>query len=131
MVQVNNKKIIVISLILTVILSLFAMVFAEDNGNFDIAAIEGSKTEVEKVDNLTRTTLGAAISITRIVATGTLVIVLTIIASKYMIAAPGDRADIKKHAVAFTIAALVIFCSTFLVEMLINLSSSFNTGAAE
>ena len=39
-----------------------------------------------------------------------------------MVSSAGDRADIKKHAIAFVVAALIIFGSTFIIEILIKLS---------
>lgn len=37
---------------------------------------------------------------------------LVVVAMKYMTAAPGDRADIKKHAVVYVVGAIIMFSVT-------------------
>ena len=45
------------------------------------------------------------------------------VAMKYMTSAPGDRADIKKHAISYLIGAFIIFGVTGIIEFLIELSN--------
>lgn len=45
----------------------------------------------------------------RIVCATIAVVVLLVISMKYMLSAPGDRADIKKHAVHYVIGATILF----------------------
>ena len=65
----------------------------------------GDTTLNEKATNI----VGAIISVMRIVGTGVAIIMLTAVAIKYLSAAPGDRADIKKHAVVYVVGAVVLF----------------------
>ena len=44
-----------------------------------------------------------------------------------MISSPGDRADIKKHAVAYVIGAFVLFGVTGILGVLVDLSNTFNS----
>lgn len=50
------------------------------------------------------------------------VIILTVIGAKYMIASPGDRADIKKHAIAYVAGAIILFGASGILEIILKLS---------
>ena len=43
-----------------------------------------------------------------------------------MMAAPGDRADIKKHAVVYVVGAVVLFASTGILSIIQMFSESIN-----
>ena len=116
----KTKKFFVILLSIMFILSFFNTAFATDN--FDIGVFENNSKAPDEVKNLTKGTIGSAISVIRIVASGALVIILVYISIKYMTSSAGDRADIKKHAVAFVTAALIIFGSSVIIEVLIELA---------
>lgn len=55
---------------------------------------------------------GAALTIARLVCVGVAIVMLVVLAIKYMSSAPGDRATIKKHAVVYVVGALVMFASS-------------------
>ena len=55
---------------------------------------------------------GAVITIARIVCMGVAITMLIMVAIKYMSAAPGEKADIKKHAVVYIVGAVIMFAST-------------------
>ena len=73
----------------------------------DISTIEGAgdastANSVEKI-------VGAILYITKVIAVGIGLIMLTAVAIKYMSSAPGERATIKKHAVVYVVGACVLF----------------------
>lgn len=73
----------------------------------DISTIEGAgdastANSVEKI-------VGAILYITKVIAVGVGLIMLTAVAIKYMSSAPGERATIKKHAVVYVVGACVLF----------------------
>lgn len=121
----KTKKFFVILLSIMFILSFFNTAFATDN--FDIGVFENNSKAPDEVKNLTKGTIGSAISVIRIVASGALVIILVYISIKYMTSSAGDRADIKKHAVAFVTAALIIFGSSVIIEVLIELAGEIKS----
>ena len=43
---------------------------------------------------------------------------LAAVAMKYMSSAPGDRAEIKKHAVIYVVGAIVLFGSAGILEII-------------
>ncbi len=62
--------------------------------------------------------VGAIISVTRIIAVGVAIIMLAAVAMKYMSSAPGDRAEIKKHAVIYVVGAIVLFGSAGILSII-------------
>jgi hypothetical protein len=65
----------------------------------------GASTSAQKI-------IGALISIIQIIGTGVAIIMLIVLAIKYISAAPGDKAEIKKHAVVYVVGAIVLFAAT-------------------
>lgn len=72
----------------------------------------------------TQKVMKGIITIARTVATGIAVIMLVVLAMKYMIAAPGDRADIKKHAVVYVIGAVVLFASSGILGIILKFAQN-------
>lgn len=60
---------------------------------------------VEKVNTVT----GTVITAIRVIGICVAVVMLLTIAMKYMTAAPGDKADIKKSAIQYVVGAIVLF----------------------
>ena len=99
------KSKLFIKILITLLVVLFAtsmfnnFVYAD---NFSLSGFNASEetsiiTPIEK-------TVGAILSLLRIVCTGIAIIMITVIAIKYLSAAPSDRADLKKSGVS------VIYC---------------------
>ncbi|MCR5185692.1 MAG: pilin [Clostridia bacterium] len=63
----------------------------------------------------------------KIVAVATGIVILISLAIKYMMAAPGDRADIKKSMIPFVIGAFVLFAASGIVDILIKFSSQLSS----
>lgn len=122
----NNKriltKIVSIILIVAIIISVANSVLANgvflDASEFD--AVSGQAPEVAKLAN---TAAGTVASILRIAGVGIAVVMLLTIAMKYMISSAGDRADLKKHAVAYVVGAVVLFGATNIIAALIDFTN--------
>lgn len=56
--------------------------------------------------------LSSVLGIIRLVGVFIAVSILLVIATKYMIASAGDRADIKKYAVTYIIGAVILFATS-------------------
>lgn len=74
----------------------------------DVVAEDGD-TGVEKAFSKIS---GAVITVARVICMGVAITMLVMVAIKYMSAAPGEKADIKKHAVIYVVGAVVMFAST-------------------
>lgn len=127
------NRIVLVFLIITMLLSFF---------KFSIVKAEwtdGVYTEIEvnKDADIGRDDTGAAEKIQKIltiiavifkiVAVATGIVILIALAVKYMMAAPGDRADIKKSMIPFVIGAFVLFASSGIVDMLIRFSAQLSS----
>ena len=58
------------------------------------------------------------ITIVRIAGVSIAVVMLLVIAMKYMMSSAGDRADIKKHAVAYVVGAVMLFAATGILGLI-------------
>ena len=103
------KKSIVVILLASMIFSVL-LTFQ----NYVEAAKMPKATDVENwgdsgaADDIQKT-VGAILYITKVIAVGVGLIMLTAVAIKYMSSAPGERATIKKHAVVYVVGAIVLF----------------------
>lgn len=80
----------------------------------DKVKIDGPGKDVQA----TKKIVTSIINIVKIVATGVAIIMLTVLAIKYMSAAPGDKADIKKHAVVYVVGAVVLFGAAGILQII-------------
>ena len=86
----------------------------------DINGVEDGSNATESAKNI----VGAILSITKVVAVGVALIMLVVLAIKYMSAAPGDKADIKKHAVVYVTGAVVLFGSAGILSIIEKFAST-------
>jgi hypothetical protein len=88
----------------------------------------GASTSLQKI-------IGAGITIVQVVGSGVAIIMLVVLAIKYISAAPGDKAEIKKHAVVYVIGAIVLFAASGILGIVKNFAGNINEegegGAAE
>lgn len=107
----RNKKsmILILVILILVITGFFSVSFAAASSNFNFAAFDGEGNT--KVNAATEKTMGTAVSVIRIVATGISIIMLSYIGIKYMMAAPQEKADFKKSISIYVLGAILIFAS--------------------
>lgn len=113
-------------MILVVSLLIFAVcqpgVFAFDwAGQIEDVANADGDTNV--TDSFTKIS-GAIITIARVVCMGVAITMLVMVGIKYMSAAPGEKADIKKHAVIYVVGAVVMFASTGILGIIQKFASN-------
>lgn len=123
------KIIALILLAIVVVASLQSVVFADD---FDITKAEDldemyknakdTSGAAGSINNL----IGSIITIVQVVGTGVAIIMLIVLAIKYISAAPGDKADIKKHAVVYVVGAVVLFAATGILGIVKNFASNIS-----
>ena len=73
---------------------------------------------------------GAAITVTQVIAVGVAIIMLIVLAMKYMTSAPGDKATIKKHAVVYIVGAVTMFAATGILELIRKFAGIISGGDA-
>lgn len=69
------------------------------------------KTEIQKIIN-------TAISVVQVVGIFVAIVMLIFLGIKYMVASPGDRAEIKKHATVYVIGAVVMFGAAGILQLI-------------
>lgn len=62
----------------------------------------------------------------QVAAVGTAVIMLIVLAIKYMVASPGDKADIKKSATIYIVGAVVLFASGAILGIIRNFAKNIS-----
>ncbi len=93
------------------------------------AIADASETDVSGATaaiTSTKRIAGAVITITRIVAAGIAIRMISVLAMKYMTAAPSDKADIKKHAIPFVVGAIIMFSVSGILGIIQKFSGIFS-----
>ncbi len=112
-------KVMVVLLAVVMIASVIPnMVFAEGTSYEQLIKDMKNPDGDESLNSAATSIVGAIISVTRIIAVGVAIIMLIAVAMKYMSAAPGDRAEIKKHAVIYVVGAVVLFGASGLLGII-------------
>ena len=125
MVKKTFKILIVIMFVMILLFSFSSVVNAS---GFDFSGkIQGylenpsvAGTAASSVGNVAGTVVG----VIQVIGTGIAIIMLTVLAMKYMISAPGDRAEIKKHAVVYVIGAVVLSGASGLLGIIYNFAQN-------
>lgn len=131
--KVNNliKFFIVCFTIFMIFFCFFGVyTYATEEGDDDTDTIKwNSTTQFDdkhdaNLDKSVRKIIGSILNVTRIIGTGLALIMLAVVAMKYMMAAPGERADIKKHAIPFVIGAIVLFGASGILTIIQNFATN-------
>lgn len=121
--QQTIKRIFTALFILSFLLSFLSTTFASSSEPFDFTSYD-STTGNSDADKIAQTTMGTAINIIRIVATGTAIIMLSYMAIKYITAAPNEKAEFKKSAMIYILGAILIFAAGNILGMIVNYTTT-------
>ncbi len=123
----NVIKVVVVALVTALlIISLATSVSAEPMSFDDITektVTNGAADTSGAASSLNRI-IGSAITVVQVVGVGVAIIMLIVLAIKYISAAPGDKADIKKHAVVYVVGAVVLFAASGILGIVKNFASN-------
>lgn len=113
LIKKNIIKIISILLLTTLFTTMvYAGKVENFSGNIASGAADG-KTAIQKI-------VATVLNVVRTVGIAIAVVMLMVVACKYIMASAGDKADIKKYAVNYVIGALVLFGASGIVTILRN-----------
>lgn len=79
-------------------------------GQFDIKDNSNASTSVSNI-------IGNIIFIAQVIGSGVAVIMLIVLAIKYISAAPSEKAEIKKTVTIYVVGAVVLFASTGILQI--------------
>lgn len=82
-----------------------------------------SATDATNSVNKVNSIVATIITSIRLAGVGVAVTILLVLAMKYMTAAPGDKADVKKGLITFTIGACVFFGVVGILEIISKFAS--------
>ena len=121
-------------MILVITTIIFATIIISLQVNSLAAAAMPSISEIEgagvaSTANSVGGIVGAVLYIAKIVAVGLALIMLAILAIKYMSAAPGEKATIKKHAVVYVVGAIVLFGAAGILNIIETFAGNISDGS--
>ena len=121
------RKTLVKTIALAIVIALcFAVTSFADYSDKMAGLIKEADTVVIETgaSNTAESVIGTIISAARIIGICFAVVMLLTIAMKYMTAAAGDKADIKKSAVAYVVGAVVLFGATNIIASLVEFTNN-------
>ena len=118
-----NKKIIkalaLLCMIAVAVSMMIVPVYADYSSEMSSLISTADSTTVNTgCSNTATNVVSTVISSIRIIGVCFAVVMLLTVAMKYMSAAPGDKADIKKSAVAYVVGAIVLFAVTGILTII-------------
>ena len=118
-----NKKIIkalaLLCMIAVAVSMMIVPVYADYSSEMSSLISTADSTTVNTgASNTATNVVATVISSFRIIGVCFAVVMLLTVAMKYMSAAPGDKADIKKSAVAYVVGAIVLFAVTGILTII-------------
>ena len=124
------RLICIVMLLITMLCIVEGSSFVLAGTGLEQGATDFGKDAKGEVEGNTKKALDSAsdaiISVARIISYTIAIVTLMILGIKYMTSAPGDRADIKKHAVIYVVGAFILFALPSIIEALIKLSENFS-----
>ncbi len=129
----NNviRAIAVVMLVALIVCAFSAVlsVFAEEDMTFN--SISSTSVTANASDNTgtaraAQKVLQSVLTIAQVIGVGVAVIMLIVLAIKYISAAPNDKAEIKKHMVVYVVGAVVLFAASGILEVIKKFAKIFN-----
>lgn len=107
----------IIIIISVILIFTFCNTAFADGGVFD----DTSRYDVtdEEIETTTINFLANIIDVVQIVCVGISIIVMIVLAIKYMGAAPDGKAEIKKNMVTYGIGAVIVFSAASLIDIIV------------
>lgn len=112
-------------LIFSVLFGTFELVSNADYASQMSGLLSDSENYTDKTNTVSKvnTVTGTVITSIRVIGVAVAIVMLLTVAMKYMTAAPGDKADIKKSAIQYVVGAIVLFAVTGILGIINQFSS--------
>ena len=118
-------KVVVVAIIAALlILSLSTEVSALKFDEINETTVTANASDTTGAADSLNRIIGSAITVVQVVGVGVAIIMLIVLAIKYISAAPGDKADIKKHAVVYVVGAVVLFAASGILGIVKNFAKN-------
>lgn len=106
-------KIMSVALMVAMVAMCLSNVALADTTTMQVIDGKGSTTS-KSFQEILKVILG----ITQVIGVAIAIIMLVVLAIKYISAAPGDKAEIKKHAVVYIVGAVVLFAASGIIGLI-------------
>jgi len=123
----NIIKTILVVLLAVLVVASFAstvsaaeVTFSSVNEKTVVSGAKDSSGAASSVQSI----IGAILTVVQVVGSGVAVIMLIVLAIKYISAAPSDKAEIKKHAVVYVVGAVVLFAASGIIGIVRNFAGN-------
>lgn len=132
----NKKTVKIISTLLialTLLFSISTLVLA-DGTTMSSITVKGLTNDASDPTATTSTVgriIGAIMTVAQVIGIGVAVIMLIVLAIKYISAAPSDKAEIKKHAVVYVVGAVVLFAASGILQLVKQFAGIVNSTVSE
>ena len=120
----NRKVIKIVSILLMVAMvamMLSTSVFATDYA--DITQFSGKSQDTQTAGAF-QGFIATIINLVQVVGMGVAIIMLVVLAIKYISAAPSEKAEIKKSATVYIVGAIVLFAATGILQIVKNFATA-------
>lgn len=118
-------KIVLIFLIIFIFSNLFINItsrasFSSVDVNFVTDGAKDSSGTAKSVNSI----VGSVLTVCQVAGSGIAVIMLIVLAIKYLTAAPSDKADIKKSAMIYIVGAVILFSASGILGIIRRFSTT-------
>lgn len=128
----NRKVIRIVSILLMVVMittMLTTFVFATDTDTVDSSQFSdltqfNNKSKDKQTAGVFQRFIATAINLVQVVGMAVAIIMLIVMAIKYISAAPSEKAEIKKSATIYIVGAIVLFAATGILQVVKNFASA-------
>ena len=110
------KKVISFVVIFTMMLSFVTYVQADDPGISTLISTMSGVSTMASTTSKVGTVINNVIGLIQMVGSGIALIVITILGIKYLLASPGEKADVKKQIFPILIGCVLLFGAVNLME---------------
>lgn len=112
------KKVMLIVLLILFAVSTYYSVFATGYSSIDIGTIVDNANEASGAGSSMMKIIKALLTVVQVIASGIAVIMIIVLAIKYMSSAPNEKADIQKSATAYIVGAVVLFSASGIIGII-------------
>lgn len=110
-----NKAIRIISILMLVVLIVGAFTLPTLASGVDLDSFtSNSSANTDGITNL----FGSIISIVQVIGTGIAIIMLIVIAIKYLVASPEGKGELKKSALIYVVSAFILFAAVNILAVI-------------
>ena len=129
----KSKVMRIISIALIVVFALVMLsqvTLAAGQSAANMSATSFTRTDKSGASNAVTNIIGSIINIAQIIGMGVAIIMLIVLAIKYIAAAPEGKAEIKKNATIYIVGAIILFAAAAILQIIKNFAIE-NVGSTE